>query len=423
MELTGQFYYNILTPSRHRPTPEIFMSRPPAKFLPNMRLFVVWGSIMSIIACGKPAPQGGSDVPPSQVRLKRNVELVRAEQRSIQYYVDTVGVIEAEGQARIAAGIAGIVDKVLFREGQKVDPKTVLVTIDQRRFTAAAEVARANEKRAEESVALKKDVADRARRGAAGSSQAEIAQTGLELRVAQAELDAAKASRTLTEHNLERSSVHPPYAGQINQRLVSPGDFVEDKTIVATMANVSRLRLVGSIPEKATPTVRQMLDEQETGGPSANIKVEFTLQPFPKRTFHGRMFYLSTVANPDTHQFEFKAEVDLREHDVEVKPGYTATIRVPLRGNKNACVVPEEAVRASERGFIAFTPAARTNKDGQTEWFAKSRSLELGYRTPGWVEVLKGINPGDWIVRKGSEALEDGTPINVPEAEAKELKP
>src|SRR5262249_16775628 len=132
-------------------------------------------------------------------------------------------------------------------------------------------------------------------------------------------------------------------------------------------------------------------------------------------------FYMSTVANPDTHMFEFKAEVQTQGLDVELRPGYTAKIRVPLRSTADACVVPEESVRASERGFIAFVPFARPGGHGQTDWVAKARTLELGYRAPGWVEVRQGINPGDWIVRKGAEALEDGTPIYIPDAQLRAM--
>src|SRR5262249_22810652 len=63
---------------------------------------------------GKAAPVGGSDVAPSKVNLKRNVELTQAEQRPLVYYVETVGVLEAEGQTDIAAGVNGVVDEVLF---------------------------------------------------------------------------------------------------------------------------------------------------------------------------------------------------------------------------------------------------------------------------------------------------------------------
>src|SRR5437763_11981540 len=69
----------------------------------------------------KPAPQGGSDVPASKVNLARGVELCQAERRTIISRVDTVGVLEAEGQTDIAAGVSGLVDEVSFREGDLVD--------------------------------------------------------------------------------------------------------------------------------------------------------------------------------------------------------------------------------------------------------------------------------------------------------------
>ena len=382
---------------------------------------------------GKAAPVGGSDVPPSQVKLGRNVELARVEQRPLEYSVETVGYLEAEGQTDIAAGVTGVVDEVLFREGQRVDGDTVLVKVDQPRYLAAAQIARANELRAEETVRLKRDLYERAVRAAIGASDEERARTQLELRVAEADFQAAKATRALAEHNLHRSRVRAPYPGQINQRKVTPGTYLEEKTVIGTMADVSRLRLVGWIPEKAAPVVRELMAKQEptraarlvgfclaTSPPWAGVAglcldcrcelpsgfaLEFRVLPFPELTFHSRIFYMSTVASPDTHMFECKGEVAATGEGARLRPGFTARIRCPLRGNPSACVIPEESVRASERGFIAFVPVQRKGRDGQPQWFAEERSLDLGYRSPGWVEVLQGLAPGEWIVRKGAEAL------------------
>jgi membrane fusion protein, multidrug efflux system len=399
---------------------------------------------------GKAAPTGGSDVPPSQTRLKRSVELDQATQQALTYYVETVGYLEAEGQTDIAAGVTGVVDEVLFREGQWVDTNTVLVKVDQRRYLAAAEVAHANAKRAEATLALAKDVAERTRRLAGrGASEEEQAKASLTLRVADAELASARAAVILADHNLERSQVRAPYAGQINQRKVTPGTYLEEKTVIGTIADLRRLRLVGWVPEKAAPTARELMAKENRqrmtrlaatclagaaplGGlagvaldPQAStasgFALEFTLMAYPKLPFHGRIFYLSTVANPDTHMFECKADVDTRGVDVELKPGFTARIKCPLHGSPNACVIPEEAVRASERGFIAFVPAPRPGKDGLEEWVARARELKLGFRGQGTVEVLEGMSPGEWLVRKGAESLEDGTPINLPDEQIQRL--
>lgn len=420
----------------------------------------------------KEAPQGGSSVPPHKTNLKRNVELGRAEQRSLIYYIHTTGVLEAEGQTDIAAGVSGIVDEVLFREGDQVDTQTVLVKVDQRRYLSLVKAAEAaveraeanvrradaNIKKAEANVRLWSDQARRATQAGVGTSEEERSKLTLGLGVAEAErdvsltergaavseLDTAKASLELARHNLHRSQVRAPYPGRINQRKVTPGSYLEERTLIGTIANLSRIRLVGYVPETDAPVVRALLGQQDArlranryalgvgallAGPLCAVEAsalilkndvpsgfdpEFELLVDPNRTLRGRIFYLSTVANPDTHMFEFKAELDARGLRVEPRPGYSARIRIPLRSHADAVVVPEEAVRATERGFVAFVPAERRGRDGKTEQIARTRPLELGFRTPGWVEVRSGIAPGELIVRRGAEALEEGTPIQVP---------
>lgn len=395
---------------------------------------------------GKAAPSGGSEVPPSKVNLKRNVELSPAEQRPLVYYVDTVGVLEAEGQTEIAAGVNGVVDEVLFREGDEVTADRVLIKIDQKRYVSQARVAEANMQRAEATLALAKDLARRAQQAGQGASVEEKAKTALALNVAEAELESARAALDLARHNLARSQVRAPYSGRINQRKVTPGSYVEEKTSIAMIADLSRLRLVGWVPETAAPIVRELMGQEPVRSKAVRLVLpvggflagsgswlglagcsllrrgqlpsgydpEFTLLAFPRQMFHARIFYLNTVASPDTHMFEFKADVGTLGTGFEMRPGFTARIRIPLSSSPDACVIPEEAVRASERGFIAFVPHERKGREGQTEWVARARTLDLGYRSPGWVEVRRGITPGELIVRRGAEALEDGTPIRFP---------
>jgi RND family efflux transporter MFP subunit len=406
---------------------------------------------------GKGAPSGGTDVPPSQTKLKRNVELGTVEMIELTSYVDTVGVLEAEGETPIAPSVSGLVDEVLFREGQWVDPGTILVKIDQRRYQTALEVARAAEKRAVANLTLSRDMERIAASAGIGATPEEKVKLAGSTRLADAELATAKASRELAELNLERSQVRAPFAGQINSRKVYPGTYVEEKTIIGSIADVNRLRLVGFIPEKAAPMVRQMMMQEELcragrlfgarltaplalavarmaeekgAVPSPN-RLEFRLRPYPGQVFFARIFYMSTVANPDTHMFECKAEVPLHEIKAEVRPGYTAKIRCPLPGNPNTLVVPEESVRSSERGDILFIPRPVPGKDD--EWVAQEVVVTIGQRKPGppgLAEVQRALlpgdreirfRPGDLIVQKGAESLENGTPLSIPEAQKRQL--
>src|SRR5262249_27297686 len=149
------------------------------------------------------------------------------------------------------------------REGQWVERGTLLAKVDQKRYEANAEVARANEKRSAAALALARDLAERAQSARFGVSDEERSKATLGLRVAEAELESAKAARLVAERNLALSRVRAPYSGQINQRFVAAGAYVEDKTALATIADESRIRLVGSIPEKATPITRELMAREE----------------------------------------------------------------------------------------------------------------------------------------------------------------
>jgi RND family efflux transporter MFP subunit len=435
---------------------DIFMPERRRRFA-SLFAWLVAAAALSAAAssgCGRHGaadPTGGAQAPPSQTRVKRPVDLTQVRRERINSDLKTVGFLEAEGQPNIAAGVGGIVDEVLFREGDLVDRDTVLVKIDQKRFLAAVEVAKANEQRAQAALTLAQRMDQINIVSGSGISAEDKIKTNGGVRVSEGEYNSARAARVLAELNLARSQVRAPYAGQVNQKKVSPGDYLEEKTVVATMADLSRLRLVGFIPEKSAPLVRQLLQEEQevrskwvvgelgawTAGPwcglgaqasesageaPAKFRLQFTLGAYPSQTFNARIFFLSTVASADTHMFECKAEVSTRGLKDELRPGFTAKITVPLPGRDRVVVLPEESVRASERGDIVFRPKP-VLKDGAVDyWIAEQVTVQVGHRAPGLVEIIDGLSDDDWVVRRGAETLEDGTPISFPDEQAAALK-
>lgn len=416
---------------------------------PTLSLLTVGLLGLLALGCnrGKPAPVGGSDVPPSKVNLKRNVELAPVVQRPLTYTVETVGVIEAEGMTDLAAGVAGRVDAVNFREGDLVGPdqQEPLILVSQPLYTAAVQVARFNVQRAESNLKDAEIELDRIRKASSTSiSDTERTQRQLRVEVSRAELSAAKASLDLAEYNLRRSQLRPSYPGRINKRLVTTGMHIEDKTVIATMADLSRLRLTTFIPESATPTVRRLLNTREptvlasqvagaSGGfgylptlaaGSYPYDPQFSVLPFPDRSYRARVFYLSTVGDPATHQFECKAEIVGRVAFDDLLPGFSARVKVPLQTRTDALLVREEAVRATERGWLVFVPEKRTGRDGRTEWLAGVRVVETGFRANGYVEIRSGLSAGEWVVQRGGDALEEegGTPLNIPQEQLQQLE-
>ena len=71
----------------------------------------------------------------------------------------------------------------------------------------------------------------------------------------------------------------------------------------------------------------------------------------------------------------------------------------------SAPVIPQTAVRPSERGFLAYVVQ---------DDVAHERVLTLGMRTPdGLVEVRGGLRPGERLVVRGAEALREGAPVRI----------
>ena len=410
------------------------------------------------------APEGGGSVSPSKVVLQRKVELAEAQGRGLVARVETIGMLEAEGTTDIAAGVPGIVDEVLFREGDEVRAGTLLVTIDKAKYEADEQLAKANVERGKAALDLARDLADRAERSGLGTSEEERSKARGGYRVAEAELRSVIAAHARAKSNLERSRVRAPYPGRINKRLVTKGSYLEERTVIATMADLTKIRLVGYVPETAAPAVRELIATQDDRLRAARLGValgglgpltgplgrglaaaavqcdmipsgfdpEFEIMALPGQRFIARIFYLSTVANPETHMFECKAEVlgwrpDISDpskpreessNSASLKlrpalwPGFTAKITFPTRSTPSACVIPEEAIRNTERGTVVFVPEKKMLDGGKTEWIVRARVLELGFRGNGDVEVRQGLHVGDWVVCRGAEALEDGTPVS-----------
>ena len=164
----------------------------------------------------------------------------------------------------------------------------------------------------------------------------------------------------------------------INTRTVDTGQFVRTGTVLATIVDVSRLRLRFKLSEA------ESLRARESG------RVSFRVAPLGPRDFGARIYHVGRVADPATRQVEVLAWVDAAD---ELKPGFFAEVTLAGEKKEGALVIPESAVQASERGFVTYVV-----DDKQT---ARVRPVGLGLRTgTGVVEILSGLAPGkSWSPR------------------------
>lgn len=339
-------------------------------------------------ACG--GEGGAAAARPQRPALRVRVAPVAAQ--DVVYQIKSLGQIEARDVVQVTAQVDGVATDVRFREGDRVSPATVLLRIDPERYRLEAERAQGalEQARAEQDRAQ----ADLERRESLAQndllSAEELTRSRSDRARLTASVEVAKAALGIARQNLQRSEVRPQVSGVIDTRTVDTGQFVRTGTVLATIVDASRLRL------------RFKLSEAESLRASVGGTVSFRVAPLGPRDFTARIYHVGRVADTTTRQVEVLAWVD---NPGELKPGFFAEVTVAGEEHRNALVVPEAAIQASEQGFVTYVV-----EEGQ----ARLRPVQLGLRTgTGIVEVLEGVKAGETVVTEGSDRLADGIPVEV----------
>ena len=356
-------------------------------------ILAVAGLPLLVSACtraeGKAPGQPGASRPALAVRI------APVTVQDVTYEVKALGSLEAQELVQVTAEVEGAVTEIRFNEGDRVTPQTVLFRIDPERYRLEAERAEASLKQAQ--AERGRAEADLERREALFTSQLvaveEVNRSRGETSRLRAAAEASRAQRDWALQNLKRSDVRPPLAGVINTRTVETGQYVKLGNALATLVDVSRLRL------------RFKVSETESLRARAGSEVYFRVAALGQKSFPARIYHVGEIADLTTRQVEVAAWV---RNPGELKPGFFAEVTLAVESKKGALTVPEGAVQASERGFIAYAV-----EDGK----ARVRPIEIGLRTgTGVVEILSGLKPGERVVIEGSDRLGEG--VAVAEASA-----
>ncbi len=355
-------------------------------------------ALVTVPACRKGGGEGGGGRARQTIAFP--VEVVPVEVRSLVYAVTAVGSVEAFEKVQVTARVAGVVDRVLFSEGSTARVGQVLAEIEPERFRLAVESAQATFEKAE---AAKADAEAGLKRRETVINQTPGLIPGEELetwrtkvRLAASDVAQTKALLNQANLNLHDAFVRAPLAGILQTRTVQTGQYVEVGTVLATLVRRDPLLLRFKIPEREAARVR------------VGQEARFAIRDV-SREFHARIVHVAAAADSGTRMVELAAEI-VESGDAALRPGTFAEITVPIETSRPAPVIPQTAIRPSERGFLAFV----VENDKAVE-----RVLGIGLRTPeGQVEVLSGLKEGEALVIRGSEALRNGVPVRVSSAAA-----
>ena len=354
------------------------------------------------------------------------------QRMSVQRQVELSGTLLSPDQAKISSEVAGIIREVRVQLGTEVKTGDVLVRLEPselqfaldraesalRQVEAQLGIDRAQDKQppADDQVAsVRQAMANRddARaaferaqnlnsRGLLTRADRDTAETRLKVTEAnyQAALDTVhslkaslqdrRASYELAQKKLSDAVIKAPVAGSISERLVQPGEFIRENTPVATIVQMSPLKLKTAIQERNASVIRP------------GQTVEFDVEAFIDRKFKGKIAYVSPSVDQATRTFAVEAMVDNPER--LLKPGFFAKGVVLTSVDEQVLAVPEDAVST-----LAGVSTVYVIENGK----ARQQQIALGARQNKLIEVTSGLKGEEMLATENLNQLATGVSVTT----------
>jgi membrane fusion protein (multidrug efflux system) len=182
--------------------------------------------------------------------------------------------------------------------------------------------------------------------------------------------------------------VRAPFTGVVGQRFVSLGDYVTTATRLASLQTVNPQRAAFQVPERYAKDL------------AVGQRVVFRVAALPGREFAGTVDFVDPVVQLPGRTITVKARVPNPRR--ELQAGMFIEARLATAVRPTAVVIPEDAVLPLQGSNFVWVA-----KDGK----ATRREVELGVRSPGFVEARSGVESGEQVVVAGQERLAEGAPV------------
>lgn len=311
----------------------------------------------------------------------QTVQVVAVGQRDFVNQIQALGVARGQRSLDITSATTELITRVMFADGQVVRAGAPLVELQAREEDAGILTARANLAQAQRDYDRWRDLAER---GVAPRVQAELAEQALE--TAQAALAAAEARRG-------DRVIRAPFSGVIGLSTVTPGTLVNPGAVIATLDDISVIRVDFPVPERYLSVVR-------SGTP-----IIATADALPGETFNGRISLIDTRVNQTTRAVTARAE--FTNSGGRLRPGMSIRVRVQ-EGQRQALAAPEAAVLFEAEQAYVYRVAGEGD-----EAQAQRILVETGAVEGGFIEITAGLSPGDQIVAGGLNRLQPGAPVRI----------
>ena len=337
-------------------------------------------------------PQGLTLTPEEKTSI--GLKTVSADLRPLENVIRVAGTIkphpdrEAQVSSRVSGKIVGIFANVgdSVRKGQGLVEiqsaelqklQVELIQAENKLILHKAELERI-QRLVESKIAAQKELI-----AAQNQHQAALNEIqGLEQQLVLAGLSESAVKKVRAEKTIATFSVAASIGGVIAERNVVLGESIEPSKVLFKVIDPAVAFVEGDAFEEA-------LRELKIGQ-----KVRIRLASYPEDVFSGKISRFSPTLDPQKRTLRLWVEV--ANSSGKLKPNLFTDMNIVVGGGEDVLTVPLEALITSESGSFVFV---------EDRGSFRRADLVLGARDDRFVEVKKGLLPGDQVVTDGKQQV------------------
>jgi multidrug efflux system membrane fusion protein len=338
------------------------------------------------------------------------VTAANAVSRDVPVTLDEIGSCTAYEVVAIRAQATGQIVDVNFIDGADVKKGDLLFTIDPRPYEAALRQAEASLAQSKAAMELVKTQFERARKllpsGAVAQGEYDIKQNAII--VGEAKIQADQAAIQVAQTNLDYCHIHSPIDGRAGQRGVDVGNVVianssDPGAVLLTLHRLDPIYVDFTVTEQDLELVRQEMAK-------GNLKTLVHTPDKPDKAREGTLTFLDNAVQEETGTIKLRAALPNKDH--YFWPGQFVGVRLILSVEKNAVLVPSEALQNSQTGQFVYI----IKPDLTVEIKSVTAQRTLDGQT-----VIQGVGAQDIVVTDGQLRLSPGAKVQIKQSSNNEV--
>ena len=351
--------------------------------------------LVNAIGCSSGKVQAAPSAPPPPL-----VSVVSAKTQDVPRYLDEIGRNAALESVIVTPQVGGRIEERHFKDGDNLRKGQLLFVIDPRPYKAQLDAAQAS--LAQNKAALELAKIEFARDAEIVNTRA-ISKEDYDTKknavdVGQAQVEAGEAALETAKLNLEYCYIHSPIDGRAGARLVDVGNVVQaNSTALLSIQRNDPIYANFTITERDLPDVQKQMT-QETLKALVGLPTDVANGA---RT--GVVEFMDNAVQNGTGTVNLRATIP--NNDRHFWPGQFVNVRLVLRTDKSAVLIPNDATQMSQKGPFVFVV--------KSDDIAELRPVVLGQRQGSDVVVTSGLSAGERVVVAGQMTVRPGGKVGV----------